>query len=536
MFFQTDLLKISALRKSERRFFITSAFVLLSQYSFSQTWEYTFGGTLGFKMMETYDKGFAILGTTGPQSNSRIFLLKTDIDGNMLWNKTIGNGSFFSAANSIDITADGGYILSGYTTQYDPMGAAFVLKLDACGAKEWCHIYGLLNNYDWARCVYQLNDGNYIVLASLFGPDTLHSGRVGLMKLNTIGNILWNNDYSHYKSSDASSLLLTRDNGFLLSGNCYIQNPGDSAGPYILRTLVIKVDSGGIEQWNIPYGAMNYFYSRGGAARQTPESGYLELCTFRDSINPYDHDWSYIFRADASGNVLWGKQIGDSSKSEWDLDILALNDSQSVCLAALTDTFNSNIYNIKLLKIDTAGNILDSAIYGYSTQSPDGKLEITHDGKILVCSTKDIGGNNYDIYALKLNEHLQLDTMYNFSLNYDSLCSTGITSGFISLDTMSYVGVEEVVRDEGEFLVYPNPATNQLRIKNSGFRIESIELFSILGEKVFSEHLPSQPVGQGTPDSQLQTTFSVSHLPNGIYFLSVKSKEKIWSQKIIISR
>lgn len=267
MFFIKKYFKNSVPIKSVQSFYFAVVFIIYFQNCFSQTWENTYGDggrQTGFKMLETYDNGFAILGITGPSSNSRIFLVKTDVDGNILWNKIMGSGTFFNGAISMDKTNDGGLVLSGYTTQYDPMGAAFVLKLDACGEKQWCKIFGLSNDYDWARGIYQLADGNYIVLASYFGVNSPDTGRVGLMKLDSLGNILWLNDYSHYKASDAYSLLLTNDNGFLLSGNCYVRNPGDTTGPYITRTMVIKIDSAGNEQWNIPYGVANYFYSRGG--------------------------------------------------------------------------------------------------------------------------------------------------------------------------------------------------------------------------------------------------------------------------------
>lgn len=511
------------LRASILKLFFSLILFCCCRISSAQPWEHTFGGTRGFKMMETYDNGFAILGTTGPLSNERIFLIKADVDGNVLWNKTIG--TYQSNATAMDNTIDGGLILCGVTFQYDNMGAAFVLKLDACGEKQWCKIFGLPNDYDWARGVYQLTDGNYIVLAFGLGPSSPDTGRVGLIKLDTSGNIIWQNDYSHYKNSDGYSLLLTNDNGFLLSGGCYVQNPSGDTNFYWTRTMIIKVDSIGNEQWNIPYGIANYFYSRGGGARQYLDGNYLEVCTHRDSVNPSYIAWTYLIKADASGNVQWGRQIGDSAKGEWDLDILALNDSESVILSAITDTFPSNIYNLKLLKIDTAGNILDSITYDYSNQSPAGALQKTRDGKILVCSTKNMGGNNYDIYALKLNEHLQLDSLYTITLNYDSLCSTGITTGTITLDTMSYLEVEEI-KVEGEFLLYPNPVANQLSVISNQLSGKSlVTIYNLLGEKIFEQETSSP-----------KTEINLATQPNGIYFLRLRSNEKIFSEKFIISR
>jgi hypothetical protein len=107
--------------------------------------------------------------------------------------------------------------------------------------------------------------------------------------------------------------------------------------------------------------------------------------------------------------------------------------------------------------------------------------------------------------------------MYNISLNYDSLCSIGITTGTVTLDSMSYVGVENLMKNEDEFLVYPNPADGELKIKNAGLRIDKIEIYDMLGQRVFF-----QPQ---TSDLKPQIMINVSSLQNGIYFLQLKDEK-----------
>ena len=91
-----------------RILFLSFAFIFLDGISYAQQWEYTYGGAgrqSGFKMLETYDNGFAILGLTGPIGSDRIFLIKTDINGNVLWTKTIGSSLYFNGVfSSLDVT------------------------------------------------------------------------------------------------------------------------------------------------------------------------------------------------------------------------------------------------------------------------------------------------------------------------------------------------------------------------------------------------------------------------------------------------
>ncbi|HPU44096.1 MAG TPA: hypothetical protein PLS98_07770, partial [Dictyoglomaceae bacterium] len=65
-----------------------------------------------------------------------VYVLKLKSDGSLDWYKTYG-GSNYDAANSIQQTVDGGYIVAGIT---DSFGAGktdvYVIKMDANGNTE----------------------------------------------------------------------------------------------------------------------------------------------------------------------------------------------------------------------------------------------------------------------------------------------------------------------------------------------------------------------------------------------------------------
>lgn len=61
--------------------------------------------------------------------------------------------------------------------------------------------------------------------------------------------------------------------------------------------------------------------------------------------------------------------------------------------------------------------------------------------------------------------------------------------------------------------ISPNPTSKELIIKNAELRIKEIEIYSSLGEKLFSEH----PV----TSNQQQLTISVADFIPGIYFITV---------------
>ena len=86
------------------------------------------------------------------------------------------------------------------------------------------------------------------------------------------------------------------------------------------------------------------------------------------------------------------------------------------------------------------------------------------------------------------------------------------------------VGVNEI-KKENEILVYPNPTSNQITIRGL-YGKNDVAIYNLLGEKVFQSSI--QQINN--------SAINLSSYPDGIYFLSVKNKEKIFSEKFIISR
>ena len=130
-------------------------------------WSKTFGGSgadAGRSIYPTNDGGFIIAGYTFSfgAENSDIYLLKTDADGNELWSKTFG-GSGWEYAYSVIQTSDSGFLIAGYTTS---KGAGckdvYVIKTDNQGNLLWDKTYGG-ENKDVGRAVCQAVNGDFII-------------------------------------------------------------------------------------------------------------------------------------------------------------------------------------------------------------------------------------------------------------------------------------------------------------------------------------------------------------------------------------
>ncbi|HWQ19463.1 MAG TPA: hypothetical protein VN455_06755, partial [Methanotrichaceae archaeon] len=115
-----------------------------------EQWKRTFGGTaedIGYYIRQAADSGYIVTGSTKSfgVGNERLWLLKVSPDGTKEWDKTFGG--FVSSSGdggwSVDNTADGGYIITGYTRSFGAGGKdLWLIKTDASGRKSWDRTFG----------------------------------------------------------------------------------------------------------------------------------------------------------------------------------------------------------------------------------------------------------------------------------------------------------------------------------------------------------------------------------------------------------
>jgi len=74
------------------------------------------------------------------------------------------------------------------------------------------------------------------------------------------------------------------------------------------------------------------------------------------------------------------------------------------------------------------------------------------------------------------------------------------------------------------FVVYPNPTRGELRIESKELRIKGVEIFDIVGKKVFSNHHFT------TLSNHL---INISHLQAGFYFLQILTVNDVITKKIV---
>ncbi|MBI4284217.1 MAG: hypothetical protein HY663_07090, partial [Chloroflexi bacterium] len=109
-------------------------YLIKTDASGNMTWQQTFGSAnyeYGYAVQPTVGGGYIIIGNTNSfgAGNYDVYLIKTDASGNMTWQQTFG-GTSSDYGYSVQPTADGGYIIAGYTGSFGAGGYdVYLIKL-----------------------------------------------------------------------------------------------------------------------------------------------------------------------------------------------------------------------------------------------------------------------------------------------------------------------------------------------------------------------------------------------------------------------
>ncbi len=195
---------------------------------------------------------------TSNKGNGDCWIIKLDNLGAIVWTKTLG-GSSYDFAQDIKQTADGGYILNGGTNSSDidvstqkGNGDCWIVKLNNLGTIEWQKTYGG-SNYDFAQSVDLTNDGGYILSGYSESNDgditSDHgAGDCWVLKLDYNGSIQWQKSLGSSGNDYAFCIKQLLTGGYILTGYSE-SNDGDVTGNHgNYDCWVVKLDDLGVLQ------------------------------------------------------------------------------------------------------------------------------------------------------------------------------------------------------------------------------------------------------------------------------------------------
>ncbi len=310
-------------------------------FSFAQAqpliqWQKSLGGTAADNantVRQTSDGGYIMAGNTystngdvaGNHGGADVWLVKLSSSGSIAWQKAMG-GTGDDLGYDVRQTADGGYIVAGYTgsnngdvTGYHGNRDGWVVKLDATGTIQWQKSLGG-SGYDELYSVVQTSDGGYAVTGYTGSTNGDVSGNHGtydgwVVKLDNTGTIQWQKCIGGTVADYGYSIRQTTDGGYIVAANTKSNN-GDVSGNHGGDEVwMVKLDNTGSIQWQKCLGgtAADFAYS----AEQTMDGGYVmagtTASTNGDVSGKHGGQDAWVVKLDNTGSLTWQKCLGGSS-------------------------------------------------------------------------------------------------------------------------------------------------------------------------------------------------------------------------------
>ncbi|HRC33447.1 MAG TPA: T9SS type A sorting domain-containing protein, partial [Bacteroidia bacterium] len=386
-------------------------------------WQNTIGGgndDMLLSMVQSQNGGYVLGGystsdisgdkTKNSHGGMDYWLLQLDSLGNIVWQNTIG-GDANDLPYSITPSNDGGYILGGTSTSNisgdktensNGLSDYWVVKIDSIGNIVWQNTIGGIGT-DMLLSITNSLDGGYILgghsWSSISGDKSencIGSEDYWVVKIDSVGNILWQNTIGGSESDRFAFVSHAPDAGFILGGWSFSNISGDKTENKkgVCDYWIVKIDSLGNIDWQ---------NTIGGSSIEKLSCATLSL------------DGGIVLSGNSISNISGDKE--ENAIGSYDFWILKLSHSSRITGKLFADINQNNIQDngeanmigLKITEVNT----------GRSTFSQsDGKYAIgVHDTGVFVLnpSTQFYYASNPPTHTATFTAIQQIDSLNDFA-------------------------------------------------------------------------------------------------------------------------
>lgn len=479
--------------RNARFLIFTLLYLVLAQFrAFGQVpptlaWETTLGGN-GYdclrSLQQTTDGGYILGGSStsdigqdksqpsyGSIYSRDYWVVKVDANGSKQWDKTFG-GTNSDELFSLQQTADGGYILGGYSdSPVSPDKSQpskgdkdyWVIKLNASGTKVWDKTIGG-SGPDELRFLQQTSDGGYILGGSSKSPAGLDKSQplvspyhldYWVVKLDANGNKVWDKAFGGDHYDELFDVKQTADGGYILGGWSKSEaGPDKSQTSHNVHSYwIIKLNASGVKTWDKTYGTTNNTELH--SINQTTDGGYILGGSAwegigRDKNQPTKGGPDYwVVKVDSVGKIEWDKDYGGSG---WEtLNFVKQTTNGGYVLGGSSSSYpgwgsdkteiSQGFEDYWILQLDRFGNKVWDKTLGSRSNDFLNFVQQTTDGGFI------LGGESYSgIYGDKSQANKGISDFWVIKLNapcsaLGATLSTACTGGAIAVQ-VNFTGLQ----------------------------------------------------------------------------------------------
>jgi hypothetical protein len=237
-----------------------------------------------------------------------------------------------------------------------------IIKLDEAGTLEWqqkfekltCSVYNY--NYKWLELL-QAPDNKYILAYSSF-QITSDRRDYTVAEIAQNGSINWLRTFGGSYDDSVDSIIRTSDGGYILTGTSNSVDIPGVTGSGLYDIYAVKIDSQGNLQWQNMYGGI--YDDDSSSVIQGQDGDYVIRGKFENAN--YEND-SELMRIDPSGNLIWRKVLGKITglyEEYYNSLYLEVTPYYEIILAGTRKEYKflgNNDSSYFIMKLDAEGNL-----------------------------------------------------------------------------------------------------------------------------------------------------------------------------------
>jgi len=451
------------------------------------------GADFGQGVVQLPDSSYVITGSSSSfgEESSQAFLLKIDSLGNFVWSNHYG-GSEIESGRRVLYRENYGFLISGFTNSFGNGGFDFYLaKVDENANLEWEKAYG---NEGWEKvhdAALTIDTG--IIMVGETSSNETDNLDIYIVRTNSAGDTLWTKTIGGVGDDYASSINQYDDSTFVIGGRMYLEDSLQT------KAYLMYLKDDGTVFWENTYGTNgdywindlcfenNEIVSVGGADR------YLG-----DSLDPA------YFRADMSG-IQQSLSVSAGLGQRDNRLVTRFGSSNGVYIVLRFDDqwASPGGSDILISRWNVPLNWQSNFIVYHDEPDIEGDIIGTSDGGVIFVGyvTGTVSGG-HELAVVKIGAG---DTFPAYPEIVDNLVDIS----------------EEQVSD---LLFYPNPVSEELKIRTENAAYTQVRLYDAQGAQLFEDEF------------SFQKQVDVSQMAEGYYIVEMRGASVLPVRKKIVVR
>ena len=369
----------------------------------------------GEGIVQLEDSSYVVTGSSSSWSeSSQAFLLKIDTAGNYLWSQSYG-GPESEEGKRVLYNADLGFYIAGFSNSFGSGDFdAYLVKTDLNGNKLWEKTYGKPSNWERINDAIWTKDSTILMVGEVQATNGAASD-ILIIHADKNGDTLWTKTFGSIGEDRANTIISVQDSLFIIGGEIFIPDSN------LVKGFILKMNAQGTIIWE---NTVSDLAGKYGVSDLSLGLNKIYVIGFRE-VNPEKFD-EYAGIFDLDSNLIYQNtnENLDPIVSTYFSEVSFLSSQNKIVIAygKINSGFEEQDYNIFVANFDGIVLYWLNQYHGIINEGLDeaGQLLVTNDGAYVLVGTNSStglfantsnGGSN--IYVMKVGSNNDFPITFN---------------------------------------------------------------------------------------------------------------------------